>query len=218
MTDDSTQPDASASPQQQRYTAIAIALHWIIAFSIIGLIAVGWLMEEMEPGPDYFQIVQLHKSFGITILLLSVARLIWRLMNPPPPEPDMPKFQAVLARAVHVLFYVLIIAMPLTGWIMASASSDAPTRYFGLVDIRLPGIPGLDAATREGLEEGFEQVHSSLAWVIIGLLVLHVAGALKHHFVTRTASWPAWRPAFSAAPQARPTMDRAISGPSARLR
>ncbi|MEY2758927.1 MAG: hypothetical protein RIR33_2705 [Pseudomonadota bacterium] len=185
MTDDSTQPDASASPQQQRYTAIAIALHWIIAFSIIGLIAVGWLMEEMEPGPDYFQIVQLHKSFGITILLLSVARLIWRLMNPPPPEPDMPKFQAVLARAVHVLFYVLIIAMPLTGWIMASASSDAPTRYFGLVDIRLPGIPGLDAATREGLEEGFEQVHSSLAWVIIGLLVLHVAGALKHHFVDK---------------------------------
>ena len=86
---------------------------------------------------------------------------------------------------VHVLFYVLIIAMPLTGWIMASASSDAPTRYFGLVDIRLPGIPALDLATREGLEEGFEQVHGNLAWVIIGLLVLHVAGALKHQFVDK---------------------------------
>jgi cytochrome b561/polyisoprenoid-binding protein YceI len=176
--------DAS-TPQQQRYTAVAIALHWIIAFSIIGLIAVGWTMGEMEPGPDYFQIVQLHKSFGITVLLLSVARLIWRLMNPPPPEPPMPKWQAFLASAVHVLFYILIIAMPLTGWIMASASSDAPTRYFGLVDIRLPGIPALDAETREGIEEGFEQVHSNLAWVIIGLLVLHVAGALKHQFVDK---------------------------------
>ena len=185
MTDDATQPDASATPQQQRYTAVAIALHWIIAFSIIGLIAVGWMMEDMEPGPDYFQIVQLHKSFGITILLLSVARIIWRLMNPPPAEPPMPGWQKFVASAVHVLFYILIIAMPLTGWIMASASSDAPTRYFGLVDIRLPGIPALDPATREGLEEGFEQVHSNLAWVIIGLLALHVAGALKHQFVDK---------------------------------
>ena len=186
MTSEAPQPAASADHvQQQRYTAVAIALHWIIAFSIIGLIAVGWLMEEMDPGPDYFAIVQLHKSFGITILLLSVARIIWRLMNPPPPEPPMPGWQKFAASAVHVLFYVLIIAMPLTGWIMASASSDAPTRYFGLVDIRLPGIPALDLATREGLEEGFEQVHGNLAWVIIGLLVLHVAGALKHQFVDK---------------------------------
>jgi cytochrome b561/polyisoprenoid-binding protein YceI len=185
MTDTAPQPAAPDTQRQQRYTAVAIALHWIIAFSIIGMIAVGWTMGTMDPGPDYFAVVQLHKSFGITILLLSVARLIWRLMNPPPPEPPMPKWQGFLANAVHVLFYVLIIAMPLTGWIMASASSDAPTRYFGLVDIRLPGIPALDAGTREGLEEGFEEVHGNLAWVIIGLLVLHVAGALKHQFVDK---------------------------------
>ena len=194
MTDTATQaatadlPPASAS--QQRYTAVAIALHWIIAFAIIGLIAVGWTMETLQHGDlearaQYQSIVQLHKSFGITVLLLSVARIIWRLMNPPPAEPPMPGWQKFAASAVHVLFYVLIIAMPLTGWIMASASSDAPTRYFGLVDIRLPVIPGLDAGTREGLEESFEQVHGNLAWVIIGLLVLHVAGALKHQFVDR---------------------------------
>ncbi len=178
-------PSNPVASTQQRYTAVAIALHWAIALMIIGLIAIGWIMDGMKPGPDQFAIIQLHKSFGITVLLLSVARIAWRLMNPPPAEPPMPKWQSLASKAVHILFYILIIAMPLTGWIMASASADAPTRYFNLVDIRLPGIPTLDADTRHGLEEGFEQVHSNLAWVIVGLLVLHVAGALKHHFIDK---------------------------------
>ena len=76
MTDAATQPDASATPGQHRYTAVAIALHWIIAFSIIGLIAVGWLMGEMDPGPDYFAVVQLHKSFGFLLLGLIDASFI----------------------------------------------------------------------------------------------------------------------------------------------
>jgi cytochrome b561 len=184
MTETTAQPAPPPSPLQQRYTAVAIALHWAIALMIIGLIAVGWIMGELE-GPAQYTVVQLHKSFGITVLLLSVARIVWRLMNRPPEEPPMAAWQAWASRAVHILFYVLIIAMPLTGWIMASASSDAPTRYFGLVDIRLPGIPSLDAETRHGLEEAFEQVHGNLAWVMIGLLVLHVAGAVKHHFIDK---------------------------------
>lgn len=178
-------PSNPVAPAQQRYTAVAIALHWAIALMIIGLIAVGWIMEDMAPGPDQFAVIQLHKSFGITVLLLSVARIVWRFMNRPPAEPPMPKWQSLASKAVHVLFYVLIIAMPLTGWIMASASNDAPTRYFNLVDIRLPGIPTLDAETRHGIEEGFEQVHSNLAWVIIALLLLHVGAALKHHFIDK---------------------------------
>lgn len=178
-------PSNPVASAQQRYTAFAIALHWAIALMIIGLIAVGWIMEGMAPGPDQFAVIQLHKSFGITVLLLSIARIVWRFMNRPPAEPPMPKWQSLASKAVHVLFYILIIAMPLTGWIMASASSDAPTRYFNLVDIRLPGIPTLDAETRHGIEEGFEQVHSNLAWVIIALLVLHVGAALKHHFIDK---------------------------------
>ncbi|HET6344455.1 MAG TPA: YceI family protein, partial [Myxococcota bacterium] len=117
--------------------------------------------------------------------LLSIARVVWRLMNPPPPEPPMPGWQRGLALFVHVGLYVLIIAMPLTGWIMASASSDAPTRWFGLFDARMPGIPALPSETREGLEDGFEFAHSNLQWVIIAMLVLHVAGALKHQFVDK---------------------------------
>jgi cytochrome b561 len=185
MTAEATQPDAVplASPHQQRYTAVAIALHWAIALLIIGLIAVGWIMDAMPggPGSPKTAIIQLHKSFGITVLLLSIARIIWRLMNPPPPEPAMPAAQAFLARAVHVLLYILIIAMPLTGWIMASAERELhDTRFFYTFEMYVPGIPGLPAETRKPLAEGFEQLHHNLAWVIVGLLVLHIAGALKH--------------------------------------
>jgi cytochrome b561/polyisoprenoid-binding protein YceI len=194
MTDAATQPTTSAAPPvsatQQRYTAVAIALHWIIAFSIIGMIAVGWTMENLDPSTldgraQYQSIVQLHKSFGITILLLSVARIAWRLMNPPPPEPPMPGWQAFAANAVHVLFYILMIAMPLSGWIMASASPAFETKYFGLFDARLPVLPTLPLESREAVDETFGSVHSALAWVVIGLLVLHVAGAVKHHFIDK---------------------------------
>lgn len=192
MTDAATSSPAAppASASQQRYTAVAIALHWIIAFAIIGMIAVGWTMETLQHGDLearalYQQVVQLHKSFGITILLLSVARVIWRLMNPPPPEVPMPGWQALAASAVHVLFYVLIIAMPLSGWIMASSSAAFETRYFGLVDIRLPILPTLPMESREGIENAAGSLHSAFAWVIVGLLVLHVAAALKHQLIDR---------------------------------
>lgn len=188
-TDTLASPAPSAAPQQ-RYTAVAIALHWAIALMIVGLIGVGWAMENLlgdtpADRAQYQAIVQLHKSFGITVLLLSVARIAWRIMNPPPKEPPMPGWQAMASRAVHALFYILIIAMPLSGWIMASASGAFETRYFGTVDMRLPVIPALDAGTREGLENTFGSAHSLMAWVIVGLLVLHVAGALKHQLVDR---------------------------------
>lgn len=195
MTDAATQSAPAATPpadtaRQQRYTAVAIALHWIIAFSILGLIAVGWFMETisfdtLEGRAQYQSIVQLHKSFGITVLVLSIARIAWRLMNPPPPEPAMPGWQAFAANAVHVLFYVLMIAMPLSGWVMASASPAFETKYFGLFDARLPVLPTLPLDSREGIENAAASAHSLLAWVIIGLLALHVGAALKHHFVDR---------------------------------
>lgn len=190
MTDitETAAPADTASTRQQRYTAVAIALHWAIALLIIGMIAVGWIMDAMPggPGSPKVAIIQIHKSVGITILLLTIARIIWRIMNPPPAEPPMPKWQSLLASGVHILLYVLMIAMPLTGWIMASAEiSQHDTRYFWTVEMYVPGIPGLPAETREGIAEGFEQVHGNLAWVIIGLLVLHVAGAVKHQFIDK---------------------------------
>ena len=184
---DITEPTAPATPQH-RYTSVAIALHWAIALLIIGMIAVGWIMEAMPggPGSPKTEIIQIHKSVGITILLLTVARIVWRLMNPPPAEAPMPKWQSLLANAVHILLYVVMLAMPLSGWIMASAEiSLHDTRYFGTVEMYVPGIPGLPVETREGIADTFGSLHSAGAWVIIGLLFLHVAGAVKHQFVDK---------------------------------
>jgi cytochrome b561/polyisoprenoid-binding protein YceI len=175
------------SPAAQRYTAVAIILHWLIALSIVSLIGVGWYMGDMAPGADQFAVIQLHKSFGITVLVLSVARVVWRLMNPPPPEPPMPGWQALASRLVHISFYVLIIAMPLTGWIMVSASpAGIGTKLFGVMEWpHIPGLSTLPHETKEQLHDPLEFVHSKLAWVIIVLLGLHVAGALKHQFIDR---------------------------------
>lgn len=192
MTDAATQPvDAPPplSPAQQRYTAVAIGLHWAIALLIIGLIAVGWIMDYLipgGPGSPKTAIIQLHKSFGITVLLLTIVRIIWRLMNPPPPEPAMPALQRHVAGAVHVFLYFLMLLMPLTGWIMASAEiGQHETRFFGTFEMYIPGIPGLADATRESIAAKSESIHHALPWVIIALLVLHVAGAIKHQFIDK---------------------------------
>lgn len=180
--------ETSRQEAQSRYAAVAIALHWTIAVLILGLIWLGWTMTKLHPGDaDRVGFYQLHKSLGITVLLLSLSRVVWRLMNPPPPEPPMPRAQALAAAIVHAGFYVLIFAMPLTGWAMASASPQGtPTVLYGLVRWpHLPGLSGLDLAAKRELHEPLEFVHSKLAWVMIVLLGLHVAGALKHQFVNR---------------------------------
>jgi cytochrome b561/polyisoprenoid-binding protein YceI len=184
---DTTVQSAGAQPLQQRYTAVAIGLHWAIALLILGLIAFGFILDGMEygPGSPKTALVQIHKSTGITVFLLSLARIIWRLMNPPPAEPPMPQWQKLLAAAVHIFLYVLIIAMPLTGWIMASASTAHDTRFFGTLDVSLPGFSGMSAEERKGIDEAFHTVHGNLAWFMIGFLSLHVAGALKHQLVDR---------------------------------
>jgi len=177
----------TATAQQQRYTAVAIALHWTIAVLIVGMLAFGFILDSMNygPGSPKTALVQIHKSIGITILLLSVTRLIWRLMNRPPPEPPMPQWQKLLATVVHVALYVLIIAMPLTGWIMASASTAHDTRFFGTLEVPLPGFSGMDVESRKSIEDDFHSVHGNLAWVIIAMLALHLAGAFKHQFVDK---------------------------------
>ena len=160
-----------------RYTVVAIALHWAIAALIIFMIWLGWNMEENETR------YQLHKSIGITILLLSVIRVAWRMLNPPPALPSgMKPLEVKASHYVHVGLYVLMILMPLLGWALVSTSElRVPTVLFGTVS--WPELPFLSGLRGDKLAHGvIETLHSKGAWVIIGLLVLHVGGALKHEF------------------------------------
>lgn len=168
-----------------RYGLVALTLHWLIALAVIAMLALGFLMGEAREGSAIqFQLFQWHKSIGITILLLTVLRLAWRLMNRQPPLPaTMPLWERALARLTHLAFYVLLFALPLTGWAMVSASPlGIPTLLYGVVP--WPNLPwAARAEDPEALEAMLSETHEVLAFTMIALLLLHVAGALRHHFI-----------------------------------
>lgn len=179
-------PDTPATAGSGRYAAIAIVLHWTIAAAIAVQILLASRMEDR--GPQGFALMQLHKSVGITILLLSLVRLAWRLLHPPPPMPQtMARWEKALAAATHAGFYVVMIGMPLTGWLMVSSSRiEVPTLLYGLVPWPdLPGLDGLSRDAREAWHELGEAGHGALILLFFGLLALHVAGALKHQLFSR---------------------------------
>lgn len=169
---------ATASPahtSRSGYSRVAIALHWMIAVLILGNVAGGLLADSLDDATAG-AIMSVHKPTGITILALSLARLGWRLGHGFPQFPNTtPSWDAVLARATHVAFYFLMIAVPLAGWAMVSAG-PRPLEWFGLFDI--PKLP-VSRATADFAHEA----HETLALTTLGLVVLHVAGALKHHLV-----------------------------------
>lgn len=184
---------------QQRYTAVAIVLHWAIAIAIFGMIPLGWWMasaiEDKSTQAQAIAAFQLHKSIGLTVLALSVARLAWRLIHPPPPLPKgMKPWERLAAIAAHWAFYFLIIAMPLTGWLYVSAGwsvqdqrpLEVPTLFFGLFQVpHLFGLAHLAEQTRATLAAALQFSHSKLAWGAIVLSVLHAGAALKHHFADK---------------------------------
>lgn len=169
-----------------RYAAGAILLHWVIAALIVLQVVLAGRMEGRTP--EAFAVVQIHKSIGITILLLSLARLGWRLVNPPPPEPaTLAPWERRLSAAVHWAFYIVMIGMPLTGWIMVSASRiEIPTLLFGLAPWpHLPGLPELAPGAKAIWHEAGELGHEAIIKGFYVLIALHVAGALKHQFLSR---------------------------------
>ena len=162
------------NPAASRYSRVAIWLHWVIAAALAGQIALGHAMPRDASG---FALYQLHKSVGITILVLSVARLLWRF-NHARPAPIEGGIGGFLAKAVHCGFYAFMILGPLTGWALVStAPVNVPTLIFGVIP--LPHLP------LAGDSEIWEQAHEIVANVGLLLFLLHVAGALRHHFLIR---------------------------------
>ena len=161
------------------YTATAKFYHWLMTVLLFGLLALGFYMAELPFSPQKLQFYSWHKWAGVTAFLLVFFRLLWRLKNPPPPLPEsMPKVMQWVAHVGHFALYVLMFAMPLSGWLMSSAKGFQ-TVYFGV----LP-IPDLIDKNKE-LGQLLGEVHETLAWLLIVLVAGHIAAALKHHFIDK---------------------------------
>ncbi len=172
------------------YTTVAIAFHWVIAIMLVSMVFYGWWMEGLRDlaltGEMTFAEVQAaynwHKTAGITILILSLARLAWRFTHPVPPLPvPMKPWETILARFTHIAFYAVMIGAPIGGWVTASAT-NFPTRLFNIEGFDLPRLP---VPQTEGFYELAGSMHGAGGWVILGLLALHAGAALKHHFLDR---------------------------------
>ncbi len=167
-----------------RYSKVAVALHWLIALCIIAAILIAEVTEDWE-GPSRGLAMMFHKSFGISILGLSVARILWRITHRPPAmDAHMKTWEKGLAHLIHTLFYLLMIGMPITGWIMSSAPVEPyPLTFFGLFDVPYLPVQGNKVAG-EIANEG----HEIAGKVMIALILLHVAGALKHSIIDKRPS------------------------------
>lgn len=169
------------------YGRIAIAFHWAMALMIIGMLALGLYMSGL-PQTDQatFQLYQLHKSIGFVVLALAVLRLVWRLTNPSPRLPEkMHPIEKAAAHLGHIGLYALIFAIPVTGWFMVSASPwGIPTILFNVLPVPHLPVPAA-LGSQEQAESFFRLLHEYGAFLLIGLITVHIAAALKHHFIAR---------------------------------
>lgn len=169
---------ATAPVPVHRYGGTARLFHWLMAVMIVVSFCVGVYVEGLPSGLQKLKVMNYHKWAGVTILLLAVLRLLWRLTHRPPPDVPMPAWQRSAAHAGHWLLYALMLAVPLVGWAYSSAAGY-PIVWFGTVP--LPDFVGKD---RE-LAEAIKPWHGRLAWLLALVVIGHVAAALKHHFIDR---------------------------------
>lgn len=170
------------------YGLVAIIFHWLIAIIIIGMLALGLYMVGLPISPQKLKFYRWHKEFGILILMLASARIAWRMSNISPLLPAyLSTWQRIAARLVHYAFYLFMIAMPLTGW-MISSSAGISVSFFGL--FILPEIISPNESTRILVGE----IHEWLAYGLITCIILHVAAVLEHYIIHKNnilkKMWP----------------------------
>ncbi len=165
-------------PANSRYGTVAILLHWLTALLVVAGFTFGLSMVGLPFSPQKLQWYSWHKWIGITVWLLTCARLGWRLTHPAPPMPPMPQWQRRSARVSHVLLYVLLLVIPLSGWVYSSATG-VQVVYLGLFP--LPDLVAKDRAMADILRS----VHVTLNFTLAALVCIHGMAALKHHFVDR---------------------------------
>lgn len=159
------------------YGSVIKFLHWLIALLVIVLLCVGYLLGYIQDKAVFAKVVNVHKLVGLSVLVLMIIRLAWALINPKPELPNTPCWQRFIERVVHYSLYALLIAMPLTGWIMSVASGHTPKLFNWSL-----GLPIPESKT---IGKTFFNMHTLLAIVIIVLVSLHVLAALYHHFIKK---------------------------------
>jgi cytochrome b561 len=180
--------------------SVAKFFHWVMALAILfnGFFAM-W-MDGLKPSLHKINMFALHKSIGLTVLALFLLRLAWRMADRRPPDEPGPRWQAWAAHTVHALLYVLIVAMPLTGWLYNSAHGF-PLQYFKLFN-----LPAL-TAKNDGLSSLAGTVHEYLFWFLLLVLVAHAGAALKHHLIDRDNVLRRMLPFGRPRPSVAPTHD-----------
>jgi cytochrome b561 len=181
-------PGVPAAGGRSTYSAVAVGFHWLIAALILTNIGLAWYFGSLRY-PENVPPIQLHKSIGITVLLLTVLRIGWRIGHRPPPLPThMARWERWAAKGTHYLFYLFMLAMPLSGWAMVSSSPllrAHPTVLFGIVPWPTLPFGHIDPDTLHGLSKLFRKTHGALALLAYATIALHVAAALKHHLIDR---------------------------------
>lgn len=170
-----------------RFGLVAVSLHWLIAGLFLAMVAIGFVMTNLAlTDPRTFPLYQLHKSIGVTIFALVVLRLLWRLSGNVPPLPATLKpWERAAAHLTHYGLYAILLLMPLTGWITVSASPyGIPTILYGYLKLPHLGFV-VTSAHKAAIETAASWTHWVLAWTALTLVFLHIAAALKHHFVLK---------------------------------
>ncbi len=163
---------------ETRWGSIAQGLHWLMALTIIGNGILGLVMVDMSRGMTKLNTFAIHKSIGLTVLALLILRVCWRLFERKPRDEPMPRWQSLAARATHAVLYLLMLAIPLSGWLYNSAHGN-PLQWFKWFN-----LPSL-MEKNEALAETFSETHEILFWILVAVLVAHVGGALVHHWFER---------------------------------
>jgi len=176
-----------SSDSEPRYPLTIIVLHWAIAVAVVGITVLGWWMQTIPKDPvgPRADAYNLHKSIGLTVLLLMVIRLAWRASHRPPQLPPLPIWQAWAAHAVHALLYVLLFVDAMSGY-LGSAVSGFPVKFFGWV---LPAW----AAANVGLKEACSVVHLVSSWALVAAIGVHVMATFYHQWVLHDGLlWRMW--------------------------